>query len=63
MTRSKMLEPDLFEAPPPPLEMPDMQRAMALSLIATLLTEATLRPVMGNTDEIAKEVDHDEDHA
>ncbi len=63
MTRSKMLEPDLFEAPPPPLEMPDMQRAMALSLIATLLTEATLQPVMENTDEIAKEVDHDEDHA
>ena len=63
MARLKLAEPDLFAPPPPPLEMTDTQRAMALSLIVTLLTEATLRPATANAGGIAKEVGHDKDHA
>lgn len=63
MTRLNLAEPDLFEAPPRPLEMPDTQRAMALELIATVLTEAILRPAVASANGIAKEADHDEDHA
>ena len=62
MTRLKLAEPDLFATPPPLLEMPDAQRAMALSLIVTLLTEATLKPATANSSRIAKEVGHDKDH-
>ena len=63
MTQRWTKEPDLFETPPPSVEMPVLRRAMALSLIEALLTEALIRPVVSNTEAIATEVDHDEDPA
>ena len=63
MTKRWTRKPDLFEAPPPSVEMPVLQRAMALRLIEALLTEALIRPVVSNAEAIAMEVDHDEDPA
>ena len=63
MTRLKTAEPDLFKTPPPSFEVPAAQRAMALSLITILLTEAMLPPTIPAVDAVAMEADHDEDHA
>ena len=63
MTRWRTEEPDLFETPPPPVEVPASCRDMALSLVEALLMEALIRPAAPSADVIATEADHDEDHA
>lgn len=63
MTMRGRAQPDLFETPSPPAEIPAPQRAMALELVQALLTEAVSMPAAQDAVVSALEAGHDEDHA